>query len=149
MNSGLEITVISVLGGIIVALITLGAAGFFWLATRIERLSRQMNENHQDLVGKINESHQELDGKINERHRDLVGKINENFLVLDAKIDQLRQDLTRQMEQMKAEIINALVNHSHPDPGGPPVFNVPPPIAQPNPDPTRAESEPERTPADD
>ena len=136
MSSGLEITVISVLGGIIVALITLGGAGFFWLASRIERFSRQMNESHQELLGKINETRQGLTAANNETRQELTGKI-----------DQLRQDLTRQMEQMKAEIINALINHSHPEPGGPPVFNVPPPVAQPNPDPARAESEP--TPAAD
>ena len=138
MNSGLEITVISVLGGIIVALITLGAAGFFWLATRIERLARQINDNHQDLAGKINE-----------RHQDLIGKINESYRQLDGKIDRLREDLTRDMEQMKVAIINALVNHSHPGPGGPPVFSVPPPVLQPNPDPAHAEPEPQPTPADD
>ncbi len=51
----------------------------------------------------------------------------------------------QQMAQMKTEIINALVNHSHPEPGGPPVFAAPPPIIPP--DPTARETE--ATPADD
>ena len=149
MSSGLEITVISVLGGIIVALITLGGGGFFWLASRIERFSRQMNESHQELLGKINETRQDLTEANSETRQDLTEANNETRQDLTRKIDELRKDLTRQMEQMKAEIINALVNHSHPEPGGPPVFNVPPPVARPNPDPARAESEPEPTPADD
>ena len=51
----------------------------------------------------------------------------------------------QQMAQMKNEIINALVNHSHPEPGGPPVFTAPPSITPP--DPTARETE--ATPADD
>ena len=50
----------------------------------------------------------------------------------------------QQMAQMKTEIINALVNHSHPEPGGPPVFTAPPPNIPLDPT-TR---EPEATPAD-
>ena len=49
------------------------------------------------------------------------------------------------MAQMKAEIISALVNHAHPEPGGPPVFTAPPPANPPDP----TAREPEAAPADD
>lgn len=121
MENALEITIIGVLGGIIAALIALGGVGFFWLASRIDRLAEQNNTTHNELNEKINQSHNELIEKIDQSHNDLVAR----------------------MEQMKSEIISALLNHTHPEPGGPPRFTAPPPAMPSAPLPP----EPEPTPA--
>ncbi len=128
MENALEITIIGVLGGIVAALIAVGGVGFFWLAGRIDRLTEQNNATHKELSEKIDQSHKELSEKI------------------DLAIGQLREDFTRQLEQVKAEIINALLHHSHPEPGGPPVFTVPPPVVPP--DSLPQETEPTPAPAD-
>ena len=145
MENGLEIAIISVLGGIIVALAILGGTGFFWLANRVYRLSEANHQAHNELNEKIDQTRNELNGKIDQTHRELSEKIDQRHRELSEKIDQLRHDMMQQMEQMKAEIISALVNHSHPEPGGPPVFTAPPPPIPPD-QPAR---EPEAAPADD
>ena len=132
MENALEITIIGVLGGIVAALIALGGVGFFWLAGRIDRLTEQNNATHKELSEKIDQSYKELSEKFDEK--------------IDSAIGQLREDFTRQLEQVKAEIINALLNHSHPEPGGPPVFTVPPPVVPP--DSLPQETEPAPAPAD-
>ena len=134
MENALEIAIISVLGGIVAALIAVGGAGFFWLSSRIDRLAEQNNATHNELNEKIDRTHNELSEKIDQTHREL-----------SEKIDRLREDMMQQMAQMKTEIINALVNPSHPEPGGPPVFTAPPPIVPPDP----TAREPEAIPADD
>ena len=156
MGHGLEITIISVLGGISVALAILGGSGFFWLASRIDRLSETSAKSHNDLNEKIDETRSELNEKIDQTHRalELDEKIDQRHRELSEKIDQLREDMMRQMDQMRREIISALVSHTHPEPGGPPVFTAPPPVTRPEdqpaqngaPAPSAAESEP--TPAD-
>jgi len=156
VENALEIAIISVLGGIVAALIAVGGAGFFWLSSRIDRLAEQNNATHNELNEKIDQTNRELSEKIDQTHRELSEKIDQTHRELDEKIDQrhqelnekidrLHEDMMQQMAQMKTEIINALVNHSHPEPGGPPVFTVPPPIVPP--DPTARETE--ATPADD
>ena len=145
MENALEIAIISVLGGIVAALIAVGGAGFFWLSSRIDRLAEQNNATHNELNEKIDQTHRELSEKIDQTHRELDEKIDQRHQELNEKIDRLHEDMMQQMAQMKTEIINALVNHSHPEPGGPPVFTVPPPIVPP--DPTARETE--ATPADD
>ena len=132
MENALEITIIGVLGGIIAALIALGGVGFFWLASRIDRLAEQNNTTHNELNEKINQSHSDLIEKINQSHNELI-----------EKIDQSHNDLVARMEQMKSEIISALLNHTHPEPGGPPLFTAPPPAIPSAPLPP----EPEPTPA--
>ena len=96
MENALEITIISVLGGIIAALLAAGCFGFFWLASKFDRHAGQNNTAHNELGEKIAQSHKELSAKI------------------DSAISELRGDFSRQMDQTKAEIINALVNHTHP-----------------------------------
>ena len=165
MGNGLEITIISVLGGISVALAILGGTGFFWLASRIDRLSetsgeslKELNEKISETRGELNEKidqrHNELNEKIDERHRDLCERMDRLREDMMRQMDQLREDMTRQMDQMKGEIISALVNHTHPEPGGPPVFAAPPPATRPdeqpaqNGAPAQSATEPEPSPAD-
>ena len=156
MENALEITIISVLGGIIAALIAGGVVGFFWLASRIDRLAKQHNTTHNELSEKIaqtNESialtNSQLSERIAQSHNELSERIAQSHNELSAKIDlaigQLREDFTRQLERTKAEIINALVNHTHPGPNEPPVFTAPPPVS-PADSPAR---EPELSPSDD
>ena len=123
MENALEVTIIGVLGGIATALIALGGVGFFWLASRIDRLVEQNNTSHNELSEKIAQTHSELSEKINQSHNELVAK----------------------MEQMKSEIISTLLNHTHPEPGGPPVFTAPPPAVPPA---QESEPTPAPTPAD-
>ena len=143
MENALEITIIGVLGGIAAALIAVGGVGFFWLASRIDRLTEQNNTTHKELGEKTAVSHKELSEKIDQSHKELSEKFDDK---IDSAIGQLREDFTRQLEQVKAEIINALLHHSHPEPGGPPVFTVPPPVVPP--DSLPQETEPAPAPAD-
>ena len=138
MENALEITIISVLGGIIAALLAAGCFGFFWLASKFDRHAGQNNTAHNELGEKIAQSHKELSEKIAQSHKELSEKI-------DSAISELRGDFSRQMDQTKAEIINALVNHTHPGPNAPPVFTAPPPVS-PADAPAR---EAELTPSDD
>ena len=154
MGNGLEITIISVLGGISVTLAILGGTGFFWLASRIDRLSETGAQSHKELNEKIDQTRSELNEKIDETRSELNDKIDQTRGELSEKIDQLREDMMRHMDQMRREIISALVSHTHPEPGGPPVFSAPPPVTLPEeqpaqngaPAPSAAESEP--APAD-
>ena len=129
-NNALEIAIIGGLIAVIVAFITIGAIFVFRLFNRVDQLADKLGETN-DRIG---ETRNELSEKIDETRREL-----------SEKIDQSHRELMQQMAQMKAEIISALVNHTHPEPGGPPVFTAPPPIVPPNP----AAREPEAAPADD
>ena len=129
----LEIAIIGGLIAIIVAFITIGSIAVFRLGSKVDRLAEKLAETDASLTEKINQSHNELVAKINQSHNELV-----------ARMERMRQDLIRQMEQMQVEIVAALVNHSHPGDGEPPVFTAPPPVAPT--DPTAREPEP--TPAD-
>ncbi len=133
-DNALEIAIIGGLIAIIVAFITIGAIFIFRLFNRVDQLADKLGETNERIV----QTRNELSEKIDQSHRDLSDKIDE-------KIDRLREDMVQQMAQMKNEIINALVNHTHPEPGGPPVFTAPPPIVPP--DPTARETE--ATPEDD
>ena len=129
-GNALEIAIIGGLIAIIVAFITIGAIFVFRLFNRVDQLA--------DKLGETNE-------RIGQTRNELTEKIDQSNRELSEKIDQLRGDMMQQMAQMKTEIINALVNHSHPETGGPPVFTAPPPIVPPDP----TAREPEGTPADD
>ena len=129
-GNALEIAIIGGLIAVIVAFITIGAIFVFRLFNRVDQLADKLGETNE----RISQTRNELSEKIDQSHRELI-----------EKIDQLREDMMQQMAQMKTEIINALVNHSHPEPGGPPVFTAPPPIIPTDP----ASREPEATPADD
>ena len=129
-DNALEIAIIGGLIAVIVAFITIGAIFVFRLFNRVDQLADKLGETN-DRIG---ETRNELSEKIDETRREL-----------SEKIDQSHRELMQQMAQMKAEIISALVNHTHPEPGGPPVFTAPPPIVPPNP----AAREPEAAPADD
>lgn len=129
-NNALEIAIIGGLIAVIVAFITIGAIFVFRLFNRVDQLADKLGETN-DRIG---ETRNELSEKIDETRREL-----------SEKIDQSHRELMQQMAQMKAEIISALVNHTHPEPGGPPVFTAPPPIVPPNP----AARESEAAPADD
>ena len=139
MENALEITIISVLGGIVAALIAVGGVGFFWLVSKIDRLTEHNNTSHNELSEKIDQSHDELVAKIDQSHNELSEKI-------DRAIAELREDFARQLERVKAEIVSALVNHTHPESGGPPAFTAPPPVVPP--DSLPAEPEPAAAPAD-
>lgn len=128
-NNGLEIAIISGMAAVIVAFITVGALYVFRLFNRVDRLAEQLAETTVSLSEKINQSHLELSEKINQSH-----------LELSEKIDKSRDDVLWRMEQMKAEIISALVSHTHPEPGGGPVFTAPS---------DSVAAEPQPTPADD
>ena len=125
-DNTLELAIIGGLIAIIVAFITIGSVAVFRQGSKIDRLGEELVKTNRELSEKIAQSHQEISDKI------------------DEKIDQLRDDMIRQAERMKSEIINALVNHAHPEPGGPPVFTAPPPVAEAGP----AEQELAPTPAD-
>ena len=129
-NNALEIAIIGGLIAVIVAFITIGAIFVFRLFNRVDQLADKLGETN-DRIG---ETRNELSEKIDETRREL-----------SEKIDQSHRELMQQMAQMKAEIISALVNHSHPEPGGPPVFTAPPPTIPPD----LATREPEAAPADD
>ena len=47
---------------------------------------------------------------------------------MDRLVQDLRAELIRHIEQAKAEILNAMVNHRHLEMGGPPSFTAPPPL---------------------
>ena len=129
-NNALEIAIIGGLIAVIVAFITIGAIFVFRLFNRVDQLADKLGETN-DRIG---ETRNELSEKIDETRREL-----------SEKIDQSHRELMQQMAQMKTEIISALVNHSHPEPGGPPVFTAPPPTIPPD----LATREPEAAPADD
>lgn len=129
-DNALEIAVIGGLIAVIVAFITIGAIFVFRLFNRVDQLADKLGETN-DRIG---ETRNELSEKIDQSHRELSDKI-----------DQRHRELMQQMAQMKAEIISALVDHSHPEPGGPPVFTAPPPTIPPD----LATREPEAAPADD
>ena len=129
-NNALEIAIIGGLIAIIVAFITIGAVFVFRLFNRVDQLADKLGETNE----RIGETHSDLNEKIDQTRRELSGKM-----------DQLREDMIRQMADMKADIITALVNHTHPEPGGPPVFTAPPPTVPSEP----AIREPEAAPADD
>ena len=173
-GNALEIAIIGGLIAIIVAFITIGAIFVFRLFNRVDQLadklgetnerigqtrnelsekigetrnelSEKIGETRNELSGKIDQTRRELNERIDETRRELSEKIDETRRELSGKIDQSHRELMQQMAQMKGDIINALVNHSHPEPGGPPVFVAPPPASQPDP----ITREPEATPADD
>lgn len=127
-GNALEIAIIGGLIAIIVAFITIGAIFVFRLFNRVDQIADKLGETN-DRIG---ETRNELSEKIDQRHREL-----------SEKIDQRHLELMQQMAQMKAEIISALVNHTHPEPGGPPVFTAPPPVIPPD----QSAREPEPTPA--
>ena len=134
-SNALEIAIIGGLIAVIVAFITIGAVFVFRLSNRVDQLADQLAE----LGVKIEQSHRELSEKIDESNR------------------ETREELTKQMTLMKNEIIGALVNHTHPEPGGPPVFTAPPPAidlpsvtpSEPEPEPVDADAEGLPTPAAD
>ena len=140
-GNALEIAIIGGLIAIIVAFITIGAIFVLRLFSRVDQLADKLGETNE----RIGQTRNELSEKIDQSHRELSEKIDQRHREVSEKIDQLRHDMMQQMAQMKAEIISALVNHSHPEPGGPPVFTAPPPPISPDP-PAR---EPEAAPADD
>ena len=140
-DNALEIAIIGGLIAVIVAFITIGAIFVFRLFNRVDQLADKLGETNE----RIGQTRNELSEKIDQTHRELSEKIDHSHRELSAKMDRMREDMMQQMAQMKTEIINALVNHSHPEPGGPPVFTAPPPIVPP--DPTARETE--ATPADD
>ncbi len=140
-NNALEIAIIGGLIAVIVAFITIGAIFVFRLFNRVDQLADKLGETN-DRIG---ETRNELSEKIDETRRELSEKIDQSHRELSEKIDQSHRELMQQMAQMKTEIISALVNHTHPESGGPPVFTAPPPIIPRDPT-TR---EPEATPADD
>ena len=166
-DNALEIAIIGGLIAVIVAFITIGAIFVFRLFNRVDQLADKLGETNErigqtrneltekidekvdqlnrELSEKIDQRHREVSEKIDQRHREVSEKIEQSNRELTEKIDRLREDMMQQMALMKTEIINALVNHSHPEPGGPPVFTAPPPIVPP--DPTARETE--ATPADD
>ncbi len=148
-DNALEIAIIGGLIAVIVAFITIGAIFVFRLFNRVDLLADKLGETNERIVQTRNELSDKIDEKVDQLNRELSGKIDQSHRDLsdkiDEKIDQLREDMMQQMAQMKNEIINALVNHSHPEPGGPPVFTAPPPIIPPDP----TAREPETTPADD
>ena len=161
-DNALEIAIIGGLIAVIVAFITIGAIFVFRLFNRVDQLadklgetnerigqtrielSEKIDQTHRDLSEKIGEPRNELSEKIDQSHRELSDKIDGTRRELSDKIDQSHREMMQQMAQMKAEIISALVNHTHPEPGGPPVFTAPPPVI--SPDPTARE--PEAAPAD-
>ena len=140
-NNALEIAIIGGLIAIIVAFITIGAVFVFRLFNRVDQLADKLGETNE----RIGETHSDLNEKIDQTRSDLNEKIDQTRRELSGKMDQLREDMIRQMADMKADIITALVNHTHPEPGGPPVFTAPPPTVPLDP----AVREPEATPADD
>lgn len=137
-DNALEIAIIGGLIAVIVAFITIGAIFVFRLFNRVDQLAYKLGETNERIGQTRNELSEKIDEKVDQLNRDLSAKIDE-------KVDRLHEDMMQQMAQMKNEIINALVNHSHPEPGGPPVFTAPPPIVPPDP----TAREPEATPADD
>ena len=166
-DNALELAIIGGLMAIIVAFITIGSIAIFRQGSKIDRLgeelvktnrelSEKIAQSHQELSEKIAQSHQELSEKIAQSHQELSEKIAQSHQELsdkiDAKIEQLRNDMTRQMEQTKDEIVAALVNHTHPNPGGPPVFTAPlparPELPAQNGAPDQAAAEPQPAPAD-
>ncbi len=140
-NNALEIAIIGGLIAIIVAFITIGAVFVFRLFNRVDQLADKLGETNE----RIGETHSDLNEKIDQTRLDLNEKIDQTRRELSGKMDQLREDMIRQMADMKADIITALVNHTHPEPGGPPVFTAPPPTVPSEP----AIREPEAAPADD
>jgi predicted PurR-regulated permease PerM len=151
-SNALEIAIIGGLIAVIVAFITIGAIFVFRLFNRVDQLADKLGETNErigqtrnELSEKIDQTRNELSEKIGQTRNELSEKIGQTHRDLVEKIDQLRDDMMQQTAQMKTEIINALVNHSHPDPGGPPVFTAPPPTVPPDP----ATREPQATPADD
>ena len=66
---------------------------------------------------------------------------------MDRLVQELRAELIRHMEQVKAEILNAMVNHRHLEMGGPPSFTVPPPLVAYRPPAATATREPDLEPA--
>ena len=141
-DNALEIASIGGLIAVIVAFITIGSIFVFRLFNRVDQLADKLGETNE----RIGETRNELSEKIGETRNELSEKIGETRNELSEKIDQLREDMTRQMAQMKAEIISALVSHTHPETGGPPVFTAPPPIIPP--DQSAREPEPTTAPAD-
>ena len=155
-DNALELAIIGGLMAIIVAFITIASVAIFRQGSKIDRLGEELAKTNRELSEKIAQSHQELSDKIAQSHQELSERIAQSHQELsdkiDAKIDQLRNDMTRQMEQTKNEIVAALVNHTHPEPGGPPVFTAPLP-ARPEPQaqngaPDQAAAEPQPAPAD-
>ena len=145
-DNALELAIIGGLMAIIVAFITIGSIAIFRQGSKIDRLGEELAKTNRELSEKIAQSHQELSDKID-------AKVEQLRADMTRQMEQLRNDMTRQMERTKAEIIAALVNHSHPDPGGPPVFTAPPP-ARPEPPaqngtPDQPTAEPQAAPADD
>ena len=140
----LEIAIIGGLMAVIVAFITIGAVFVFRLFSRVDQLADKLSETNE----RIGQTRNELSEKIDQSHRELSEKIDQRHRELSEKIDLLREDMMRQMAQMKGEIISALVSHTHPEPGGPPVFTAPPPATPPNPPAQEPEPTPAPTPAD-
>ena len=177
-DNALELAIIGGLMAIIVAFITIASVAIFRQGSKIDRLGEELVKTNRELSEKIAQSHQELGEKIAQSHRELGEKIAQSHQELseriaqshqelseriaqsyqelsekiDAKIEQLRNDMTRQMEQTKNEIVAALVNHTHPNPGGPPVFTAPlparPELPAQNGAPDQAAAEPQPAPAD-
>ena len=134
-SNALEIAIIGGMSAVIVAFITIGSIFVFRLFNRVDQLADQLAQTTATLTERIEQTNRELSDKIEQSNR------------------ELREEFTRQMAQMKAEIIGALVNHSHPEPSGPPVFTAPPPV-QPEPvaqngTPDPVGTEPEPAVADD
>ena len=134
-SNALEIAIIGGMSAVIVAFITIGSIFVFRLFNRVDQLADQLAQTTATLTERIEQTNRELSDKIEQSNR------------------ELREEFTRQMAQTKAEIIGALVNHSHPEPSGPPVFTAPPPV-QPEPvaqngTPDPVGTEPEPAVADD
>ena len=167
-SNALEIAIIGGMSAVIVAFITIGSIFVFRLFNRVDQLADQLaqttatltekiEQTNRELSDKIEQSHRELGERIEQTHRELSDRIEQTHRELGERIEQssreLREEFTRQMAQTKAEIIGALVNHSHPEPSGPPVFTAPPPV-QPEPvaqngTPDPVGTEPEPAVADD
>ena len=156
-SNALEIAIIGGMSAVIVAFITIGSIFVFRLFNRVDQLADQLAQSTATLTERIEQSHRELSEKIEQSHRELSERIEQTHRELGERIEQssreLREEFTRQMAQTKAEIIGALVNHSHPEPSGPPVFTAPPPV-QPEPvaqngTPDPVGTEPEPAVADD
>ena len=156
-SNALEIAIIGGMSAVIVAFITIGSIFVFRLFNRVDQLADQLAQSTATLTERIEQSHRELSEKIEQSHRELSDRIEQTHRELGDRIEQssreLREEFTRQMAQTKAEIIGALVNHSHPEPSGPPVFTAPPPV-QPEPvaqngTPDPVGTEPEPAVADD
>ena len=163
-SNTLEIAIIGGMAAVIVAFITIGAMAVFRLGSRVDRLADRVDRMAEQLSAQIAETDSRLSAQIAQSHNELLAKITETESRLTAQIVQshnelndkmdrmvqeLRAELIRHIEQAKAEILNAMVNHRHVELGGPPSFTVPPPLVASRPIPAAATAarEPDLEPA--